>query len=147
MTATLNGATVYSAGSFLSPFAGGQSSTILDVNRLDFTIDPEEFLRNGAYTFVIEISDVLGNKIKETLKFSVAYTGVVLPPVFPQGGFVGFYQGIKRVTDVGNGADIEAEWSTPASRFYNSDVNSIIYYSTDRLSIFDTYPKYFETIN
>jgi hypothetical protein len=70
LTTTLNGATVYSAGSFLSPFAGGQSSTVLDVNRLDFTIDPEEFLRNGTYTLVIEISDV-----------PVSYTHLTLPTI------------------------------------------------------------------
>lgn len=143
LSAALNGATVYSEMSFLSPFAGGQSSAIVSGNQLEFTIDPEEFLRNGTYSLMIEVFDISGNKLKEIIKFSVAYTGVVLPPVFPQGGFVGFYQGIKRVTDIGNGSDIEIEWSTPVSRFYNSDVNSIIYYSTDRLGIFDTYPKYF----
>ena len=141
--ATLNGATVYSAGSFLSPFAGGQSSAVVTGSQLEFIIDPEEFLRNGDYSIVLEVSDVSGAKLKKVIKFSVAYTGVVLPTVFPQGGYLGFYQGIKRVADVGNGADIDIEWSTPVSRFYNSDINSIIYYSTDRLSIFDSYPKYF----
>ena len=141
--ATLNGATVYSSGSFLSPFAGGQSSAVVTGNQLEFIIDPEEFLRNGEYSIVLEVSDISGAKLKKVIKFSVAYTGVVLPPVFPQGGFLGFYQGIKRVADVGNGADIDLEWSTPVSRFYNSDINSIIYYSTDRLSVFDSYPKYF----
>ncbi len=139
----LNGAPVYSSGSFVSPFAGGQSSALIGADGLELTIDPEEFLRNGVYSLKLQISDVLGNKLIEIIKFTVAYTGVVLPPVFPQGGFVGFYQGIKKVVDVGNGSDIEIEWSVPASRFYNSDVNSLIYFSTDRLGIFDSYPRYF----
>jgi len=132
----LNGAPVYSSGSFVSPFAGGQSSALIGVDGLELTIDPEEFLRNGVYSLKLQISDVLGNKLIEIIKFTVAYTGVVLPPVFPQGGFVGFYQGVKKVVDVGNGSDIEIEWSVPASRFYNSDVNSLIYFSTDRLGFF-----------
>jgi len=138
----LNGAPVYSAESFVSPFAGGQSSAVVTAGVLELTIDPEEFLRNGKYSLKIQISDILENKLIEIIQFTVAYTGVVLPPVFPQGGFVGFYQGVKKVVDVGNGSDIEIEWSVPASRFYNSDVNSLVYFSEDRLGVFDSYPKY-----
>jgi hypothetical protein len=143
LVVTLNGAAVYSSGVFTSPFNGPQSSFIANQNESELTIDPEEFLRDGSYELQIKLSDVSGNKLNQKIFFSVAYTGVVLPPVFPQGGFVGFYQGIKKVVDVGNGSDIELEWSTPISRFYNSDINSLIYYSADRLSTFDGLPKYF----
>lgn len=138
----LNGAGAYSSGSFIAPFAGQQSSAIVTGGTLNLTIDPEEFLRNGNYTISIFVKDTSGNSMNEVLKFSVAYTGVVLPPVFPQGGFLGFYQGMKKVVDVGNGSDIDLEWSTPVSRFYNSDINTIIYYSDDRLKVFDDQPKY-----
>ena len=139
---SLNGASVYSSGSFIAPFAGSQSSATANGGQCEIVIDPEEFLRDGTYDLVIKVSDISGNFLNKNISFSVAYTGVVLPPVFPQGGFLGFYQGVTKVVDVGNGKDIELEWSTPISRFYNSDVNSLIYYSTDRLKIFDDLPKY-----
>ncbi len=132
---SLNNAPVYSLGSFVSPFSGPQSLVVGGGGQCEVTIDPEEFLRNGDYNFEIKILDSSGNKLHEKFSFSVAYTGVVLPPVFPQGGFLGFYQGIKRVVDLGNGKDIELEWSIPVSRFYNSDINSLIFYSSDRLNI------------
>jgi len=138
----LNKAMVYSSGEFKSPFMGSQSSFITTEEKSELIIDPEEFLRDGKYELQIQISDTIGNKLNQRISFSVAYTGVVLPPVFPQGGFLGFYQGIKRVIDVGNGSDIKLEWSIPVSRFYNSDINSLIYYSTDRLNAFDGLPKY-----
>jgi hypothetical protein len=140
---SLNKTPVYQNGSFLSPFSGTQSSVATVGGQCEITIDPEEFLRDGNYELVLKLLDTSGNKLNEKIVFSVAYTGVVLPPVFPQGGFLGFYQGIKKVVDVGNGQDVELEWSVPASRFYNSDINSLIYYSTDRLRIFDDLPKYF----
>jgi len=139
---SLNKAIVYSSGEFKSPFIGSQSSFVTTEEKSELIIDPEEFLRDGKYELQIQISDTIGNKLNQKISFSVAYTGVVLPPVFPQGGFLGFYQGIKRVIDVGNGSDIDLEWSIPASRFYNSDINSLVYYSADRLNVFDGLPKY-----
>ena len=138
----LNNAAVYSSGSFKQPFIGSQSLVVSSDGRLEVTVDPEEFIRDGNYMLRLEVSDVAGNKLNQLIRFAVKYTGVVLPEVFPQGGFLGFYQGLKNVVDVGNGADIDLSWSTPISRFYNSDIYSLIYYSTDRLKIFDSPPKY-----
>lgn len=138
----LNKATVYSGSTFIHPFIGSDSSVVQSDGILQITVDPEEFIRDGDYTIRIEATDTVGNKLNQVISFTVAYTGVVLPAVFPQGGFVGFYQGIKRVIDVGNGSDITLEWGALASRYYSSDVNSLVYYSTDRLSIFDNPPKY-----
>lgn len=138
----LNNADVYSAGSFHSPFNGNSSSVIHSSGRAEITIDPEEFLRDGNYILRLEVEDISGNKLNSIIRFMVRYTSVVLPDVFPQGGFLGFYQGIKKVTDVGNGKDLFLEWSTPISRFYNSDIYSLVYFSDQRLSIFDDMPKY-----
>lgn len=139
---TLNKATVYSNSAFSAPFIGSDSGIVQSGGILQVTVDPEEFIRDGSYTLRIEATDLVGNKLNQVIPFTVAYTGVVLPAIFPQGGFVGFYHGIKKALDVGNGSDITLEWSTLASRYYNSDINSLIYYSTDRLAIFDSPPKY-----
>lgn len=140
---SLNNSQVYSSGGFISPFDGVQSSIVSSQGRLEITIDRDEFIRDGNYLLKLEIEDLAGNKLSQNIRFSVKYTSVVLPSVFPQGGFLGFYQGMKKVVDVGNGTDIDLEWSTPISRYYNSDVNVLIYISDDRLSIFDSLPKYF----
>jgi hypothetical protein len=139
---SLNKASVYNSGSFIAPFNGTQSSISSSSGRLEVTIDRDEFIRDGEYLLKLEVEDIAGNKLNQSIRFSVKYTGVVLPSIFPQGGFLGFYQGMKRVTDVGNGTDVDLEWSTPISRYYNSDVNVLIYYSTDRLGIFDSPPAY-----
>ena len=139
---SLNKAPVYSSGSFVAPFNGVQSSISSSSGRLEVTIDRDEFIRDGDYLLKLEVEDIAGHKLNQPIRFSVKYTSAVLPPVFPQGGFLGFYQGMKRVADVGNGTDLDLEWSIPISRYYNSDVNVLIYYSTDRLGIFDSPPAY-----
>ncbi len=139
---SINNANVYFDSTFVSPFVGDQSELVPTDAGAEITVDPEEFIRDGTYLLRLEISDTSGNKLNQTINFIVAYTGVVLPAVFPQGGFVGFYQGIKSAEDEGNGADINLEWSVPASRYYGSDIYSLIYYSTSRLEIFDSLPRY-----
>lgn len=142
LVVTLNNANVYYSNAFISPFVGDQSTVVDSGSKLEITIDPEEFIRDGNYELRIRIEDADGNKLNEVIPFSVKYTGVVLPSVFPQGGFVGFFQGIKDVTDDGNGSDIDISWSTPISRYYGSDIRTLIYYSKTRLDIFDSMPKY-----
>jgi len=139
---TMNNANVFKNGNFVSPFDGSQSSFALGEKKVEITIDRAEFIRDGNYLLKIEARDISGNKLNQTIRFSVKYTSVPLPSVFPQGGFLGFYQGILRATDSGNGSDVDLEWSTPISRYYNSDVNVLIYYSKDRLSIFDSLPAF-----
>ena len=127
---------------FLSPFQGSQSKISHSTESLEITLDHEEFLRDGNYKLKVIIKDLNQNVLNKTIDFSVKYISQPLPPVFPEGGFLGFYQGITRVTDVGDGKNIDLEWSTPISRFYNSDIYSLVFYDTDRLSIFDSAPKY-----
>lgn len=142
---TINGANIYNSGEFISPFVGNESSLVSSDGKLEVTIDPEEFIRDGDYNLRIQLEDVAGNKINQVIQFSVRYTGIVLPAVFPQGGFVGFSQGITRVVDDGNGSDIDIFWSVPISRYYGSDIHTLLYYSKNRLDIFDSMPKYIVT--
>lgn len=139
---TLNKSVVYATGGFLHPFVGSDSAVVNSGGTIQITIDPEEFIRDGDYIIRVEASDSVGNKLNQEIQFSVRYTGVVLPAVFPQGGFIGFYQGVKKVIDVGNGSDITLEWGQLASRYYSSDINALVYYSADRLAVFDGQPKY-----
>ena len=142
LSVSINRASVHRNGSFISPFEGSQSLIYIEPQRIELTIDREEYIRDGDYVLRVEIEDISGNKLNQLIRFSVKYSSVPLPSIFPQGGFLGFYQGLVRVVDVGNGSDIDLEWSTPISRYYNSDVNVLIYYSTDRLNIFDSQPAY-----
>lgn len=140
---TVNNAYAIKNGSFQDFFDGsGSLISIASSNNIIVNIDPEEFLRDGNYEIVYEVANSIGNKLIGKIPFMIKYTEVPLPDIFPQGGFVGFFQGIKSVRDLGNGSDLFIDWSKPVSRFYNSDVYCLIYYSEDRLSIFDTNPKF-----
>ncbi len=139
----INGAKAVHGGIFQDFFNGTESSiNIVSDDNIVIIIDPEEFLRDGSYVLDYSVTNALGNKKINSIKFSVKYTEVPLPPVFPQGGFVGFFQGIKEVKDLGNGNDIFISWAKPASRFYKSDVYCLLYQSTDRLNIFDSNPRF-----
>lgn len=137
----LSGNKIYQDG-FLSPFQGSQSSISHSTEVFEIILDHEEFLRDGNYKLKVFIKDLNENILNKTIDFSVKYLSQPLPPIFSDGGFLGFYQGIKKVIDVGDGKNIDLEWSTPVSRFYNSDIYSLVFYDTDRLSIFDSEPKY-----
>lgn len=138
---TLNNLVIYQNLEFKPPFNGPQSSFLNDGSSFKITIDPEEFIRDGKYTLNIKAKDSIGNKLDKTIRFSVKYTSPILPPVFPQGGFVGFFQGIVGAVDNGDGSGITISWSRPASRFYNSDIALLIFYSDSRLDLFDGLPK------
>jgi len=139
----INKAYAIKDGAFQNYFNGIQSSIIAENSKnILVTIDPEEFLRDGTYEIIYQIENIIGNKLIGKIPFLIKYTEVPLPDIFPQGGFVGFFQGIKSARDIGNGSEIYIDWSKPASRFYNSDVYCLIYSSEDRLSIFDNNPSF-----
>ena len=144
----INNALVIYNGVFSSPFNGEDSNiNQISADNIIVTIDPEEFLRDGSYILNYSLVNNLGNKTIGFINFSIKYTDVPLPAVFPQGGFVGFFQGIKEVKDLGNGSQIYISWSKPASRFYKSDVYCLIYQSEDRLTIFDSNPRFIANAN
>lgn len=139
----LNKAIIFQSNNFVSSFDGADSEVSLpSEDNVVITIDPKEFLRDGSYILEYSIKNIDNKILTGSLKFNVKYTAVPLPDIFPQGGFVGFFQGIKEVKDLGNGSDLYISWSKPASRFYNSDIYCLIYKSTDRLTIFDSHPSF-----
>jgi hypothetical protein len=140
---SINGAYAIKNGDFQNGFNGiGSNINSVTLRNVEITIDPDEFLRDGAYTLRYEISNSNSQILSSSFKFFIKYTEVPLPDIFPQGGFVGFFQGVTSVRDLGNGKDLYVSWSKPASRFYNSDIYVLLYYSEDRLKIFDSEPKY-----
>lgn len=105
-------------------------------------IDPIEFFRDGTYRLNYSVSDTFGNELSDHLDFSVAAASITLPPVFPQTGFIGFYQGIERAADVGDGTSTEVSWPQIATRSHQSEGFALIYQSTNRLNTFDGLPAY-----
>jgi len=116
---SLSGNVIYGEEQFYSPFTGSQSEINSSAERIEIILDHEEFIRDGNYDLRVKVADTAGNLLNKKINFSVKYLSQPLPPVFPEGGFLGFYQGITRVTDVGDGLNIDLEWSNPVSRFYN----------------------------
>lgn len=142
----INKASAINNGIFQNFFEGSESSiNIVSSDDIIVIIDPEEFLRDGAYELTYSVRNNLGNVVSGRIKFNVKYTEVPLPDIFPQGGFVGYFQGIKEAKDLGNGSEIFFSWSKPASRFYKSEIYCLIYQSMDRLKIFDSNPRFIVT--
>lgn len=104
-------------------------------------IDPIEALRNGSYILRYQVSDSLGNTLVDDLNFTVEVKPLVLPSLFSQTGFLGYYQGIERVSDIGQGDALFIEWNKPIKRIYKNEVFVLIYENQFRLNVFDK-PKY-----
>nr|BDD46252.1 hypothetical protein 84 [bacterium] len=105
-------------------------------------IDPVEPLRNGDYYWDWSVADENGGTARGRINFTVNQRVATLPAVFPQTGFVGFFQGIQKVSDMGDGQSLCLEWNVPAKRAYKSDIYVLIYMNTNRLDIFDSDPAY-----
>lgn len=105
-------------------------------------IDPSEPLRDGFYKIEYSVSDLNDNALSGSFSFDVKLNEAIRPAAFPQTGFVGFYKGIKKISDVGCGDSLMVEWPQLAKRYYGSDAFALIYENTDRLSLFDGDPSY-----
>ena len=137
----INNLDVIVDGEFRGGYRGDLSS-IGDVEDGVFVkIDKEEPFRNASYKLDYKIPDQNTNTLSGSLKFDVNVATAVLPPTFPQTGFVG-PQGIVKATDVGIGDSITIEWSEPTRRYYGSDAYVLIYKGSDRLSLFEDDPSY-----
>jgi methionine-rich copper-binding protein CopC len=106
-------------------------------------VDPIEPLRDGNYKLTYSVSDTVGNIATGEISFSVTNPQPNLPSNFPQTGFLGWFQGIKRVTDLGAGDSLKVEWNTPIKKNYKNDVYLLIYQQEKRLEVFDHDPLYF----
>jgi hypothetical protein len=138
----INRNVVFSAGIFSERFDGDQSSISADGYGQILKIDPVEPLKNGKYTIKYTVFDDIGNRLSDSFSFNVAYLEQPLLPVFPQTGFLGYYQGVTRVIDIGIGDSLKVEWGTPVTRYYGSDNYILIYENLGRLTIFDGLPRY-----
>jgi hypothetical protein len=124
------------------PFSTISSTTDGAIVRLD----PVEPLRDGKYRLVYSVGDTSGNLLSGVIDFKVIQAEITLPTDFPQTGFLGFFQGIKRVSDVGCGDSLLVEWNTPIKRHsIRSDVFVLVYENEKRLEIFDDEPAYLAT--
>jgi hypothetical protein len=144
ITVSINGLDYITSG-VIQPNVNGSVTNITEESTTAFVrIDPVEPLRNGNYTLRYQVADTLGNKLISELKFTVKLKQVILPSIFPQTGFLGFFQGIKRVSDIGKGDSLLIEWNKPLKRSHQNDVFALIYENQYRLNTFDR-PKYLAT--
>ncbi len=141
----LNGLDIVVGGVFQSGYDSGLSAITAVSDGFSIRIDPDEPLRNGNYILRYSVADTIGNFLRGELKFSIQLLKPILPSIFPQTGFLGFHQGIGKVSDEGTGGTLTLEWFTPISRSYKSEVFTLIYQHSSRLDIFDSYPKYIAT--
>lgn len=105
-------------------------------------IDPIEPFRNGTYKLNYSVADGLGNRLTGHVDFSVNQPIATLPPAFPQTGFVGYFQGVNKVSDLGDGNTVEISWHTPATRSYQSEAFALVYQNEKRLEVFEEDPQY-----
>ncbi len=107
-------------------------------------IDPKEALRNGKYRLNYIVKNISNKKLSGYIDFEVNKKEEVLPIIFPQIDFLGFFQGIKRVTNLGTGSSLKVEWNKPVKRTYQNIGYVLVYENIYRLNVFDT-PKYIAT--
>ncbi len=105
-------------------------------------IDLIEPFRDGVYTINYSVSDTFSNELTGQIRFTVRMDSIVLPSVFPQTGFIGFYQGIERSKDIGDGKSVEISWPQIATRSHQSEGFALIYQNTKRLDTFSGLPTY-----
>tara|TARA_B100000131_G_scaffold286880_1_gene297132 strand:+ start:3494 stop:5479 length:1986 start_codon:yes stop_codon:yes gene_type:complete len=137
----INNLNVVQGGIFNVDYQGDSSDIGEITDGLFVKIDKKEPFRNGSYKLDYDIPDQNGNILTGSIKFDINVATAVLPPTFPQTGFVG-PQGIVRAVDVGIGDSITIEWSEPTRRYYGSDAYILIYKGSDRLSLFENDPSY-----
>lgn len=138
----LNELPIVSEGVFQQYFNGATSAIVEDSSGTSVRIEPTESFRNGAYILKYSVEDTSGNKLRGAITYTVDLPEIILSSVFPQIGFVGFAQGIQKVSNMGSGDLLRVQWYQPTSRSYKGDSYSLIFNNESRLSIFDSNPKY-----
>lgn len=104
-------------------------------------IDAQDLLIDGNYLLNYSVQDTLGNTGSGRLRFKVKYKEITLPNIFPQTEFVGFVQGIERAEDLGTNGEVEISFPEIKGRNYKTEQFGLVYYSKNRLAIFDSLPK------
>jgi len=122
---------------------GTENGALTDVRTngttaIEVRIDPIEALINGPYILRYSVSDNLGNTLRDDIVFDVNLKENIMPSsVFAQTGFLGFFQGIKRVSDIGCGDTLHLEWNTPVRKIYKNELFVVVYENEYRLNVFD----------
>lgn len=138
----INGLSYIDGGVLNTSENGPNSQITTQGDSVIVRIDPIEPLRDGDYILKYSIADVGGAIGVGRIRFTVEYATIVLPDTSPQTGFLGFFQGIKRVSDCGTGDQLKVEWNTPLKRAYLADTYVLVYKNTSRLDIFDSDPDF-----
>lgn len=126
-----------------------ENGPLTDISETDgvvsIRIDPIEPLRNEIYILSYSVSDTSGNLLSSQLTFEVDAPESVLPKVFPQADFLGFNQGIDKVSDIGVGDTLLIEWNKPIGRSYQNEIFILVYQNENRLQLFDEPPTFLAT--
>lgn len=141
LTIAINGLDYITLGEIVGDVNGLITDITTDDTTLVVRIDPIEPLRDGEYTLTYIVADPDGNTLNGKIKFTVANPEASLSVIFAQTGFLGYYQGITRVSDIGLGDSLLVNWGTPIKKNYNDEVFVLVYENTERLRVFDD-PKY-----
>ena len=141
ITISLNGLNYITDGLAVAEHNGPLTDITINGTAAVVRIDPIEPLRNGPITLRYNVADTLGNFLIADFNFVVNLKETVLPPLFPQTGFLGFFQGIERVSDVGCGDTVFIEWGEPIQKYYKNESFVIVYQDGIRLNTFDN-PTY-----
>jgi hypothetical protein len=144
ITVLINGLKYIDNGVIVTNYNGGFSEVVTSGTTVTARVDPLEALKNGKYKLSFKASDLLGNTLSSFIDFEVNKKEEVLPLTFPQIEFLGFFQGIQKVTDIGDGSTLELRWNKPIKRTYQNQAYVLVYQSDYRLKVFDS-PTYIST--
>jgi len=141
----LNDLPIVVDGEFEEYFDGDSSAVTKITDGASVRIEPTEPFRDGAYILKYTVEDTSGNLLRGKFSYTVDLPEVMLSSTFPQIKFLGFAQGIKKVSNMGRGDMLKLEWNQPVSRSYKGDSFVLIFENESRLEIFDSNPKYIAT--
>lgn len=144
ITVSINGLNYITNGVIDARYNGAFTDITINDTTAMVRIDPIEALKPGAYILGFQAADPSGHKLISSIDFKVALKEVVLPSIFPQTGFLGYFQGINRVSDIGQGDSLLVEWNTPVKRIYQNDIFVLLYQNSLRFNVFDR-PAYLAT--
>jgi len=138
----LNDLPIVVDGEFEEYFDGDSSAITKITDGASVRIEPTESFRDGPYQLRYTIEDTSGNVLRGKFSYTVDLPEIILSSTFPQVKFLGFAQGIRKVSNMGRGDMLQVEWYKPMSRSYKGDSYALIFHDESRLEIFDSNPKY-----
>jgi len=138
----LNDLPIVVGGAFQQYFDGASSAVTKITDGASVRVEPTEPFRDAPYIVRYTVEDTSGNTLIGNFAYTVDLPEIILPSTFPQIKFLGFAQGIRKVSNMGRGDMLKIEWYQPLSRSYKGDSFALIFQDESRLEIFDSNPKY-----